>query len=110
MVDWQARSLQKRQLIESYANAARRGTYWGIGSSLAHYGLDDAVSCPPERTAELARIPARFKALPDRDQEDLINWVCRVRCCGSTALPAGCEGSGTLALSIRERIAIPYHR
>jgi NTE family protein len=74
LMDWQARSAQKRQLIESFRSGVRKGTYWGIASSVQDYMLPDALPCPVERTRELAEVPTRFKELDTRLQERLINW------------------------------------
>lgn len=75
----QVSSLRKRQLIASYKakegeRGWRRGTYWGIGSDVAHYGLQDALRAPVDRTAELARVSTRLKRLAPEFQERLINW------------------------------------
>ncbi|HEX8840669.1 MAG TPA: patatin-like phospholipase family protein [Sphingomicrobium sp.] len=75
----QVSSLRKRQLIASYKakegeRGWRRGTYWGIGSDVAHYGLQDALRAPVDRTAELARVSTRLKRLTPEFQERLINW------------------------------------
>lgn len=75
----QVTALRKRQLIASYKLARgsagkRHGTYWGIGSDIAHYRLPDALPAPHDRTRELAAIPTRFKRLSPEIQERLINW------------------------------------
>lgn len=74
MIDHQVRSLRKRQLVAGFRHGDRDGAYWGVRSEIAHYGAPHALPCPPERTAELARIPTRLAALPDALQERLINW------------------------------------
>ena len=66
--------LRKEQVIGSFASGRRAGTYWGIRGHVADYGLGDALSCPPERTAELASVPTGLEALPARLQERLVNW------------------------------------
>jgi NTE family protein len=75
----QVTALRKRQLIASYklpkgSVGKRRGTYWGIGSDIAHFRLPSALPAPVERTSELAAIPTRFKRLSPELQERLINW------------------------------------
>jgi NTE family protein len=75
----QVTALRKRQLIASFkapkgSVGKRHGTYWGIGSNVAHFRLPSALPAPFERTAELAAIPTRFKRLSDEQQERLINW------------------------------------
>ena len=74
LVDWQARNSQRRQLIESFRNGARRGAYWGIASSIVSYDLVDVLAASLDRTTELAELPTRFKALDDEVQQRLINW------------------------------------
>jgi NTE family protein len=74
VIDNQVRSLRKRRLIDAYEAAERRGTYWGIRSHVADYGLADALPCPPERVEELAKVKTRLQAMPDAIQERLINW------------------------------------
>lgn len=74
VIDNQVRSLRKRQLIESYKQGNRKGTYWGIRTDIADYQLADPLPCPHERTLDLAAVPTRLKRLPARTQEQLINW------------------------------------
>lgn len=75
----QVSSLRKRQLIASFKakegeRGWRRGTYWGIGSNVAHYDLADALPTPFERTTELAQVKTRLSRLSADLQERLINW------------------------------------
>ncbi|WP_281004496.1 patatin-like phospholipase family protein [Noviherbaspirillum massiliense] len=74
LIDNQVRGLRKRQLISAFQAGLRRGCYWGIGTDINSYGLDDALPCPPDRTDELAHEPTRLAKLPDEVQERLINW------------------------------------
>jgi NTE family protein len=74
IVDNQVRSLRKRQLIDSYESGLRKGTYWGIGTDIAHYRLPDAFACPTARTHELAETPTRLRRMDAKLQERLINW------------------------------------
>lgn len=74
LIDNQVRALRKRQLIAAYMSGDRDGTYWGIRTNIANYQLGDALSCPYERTTELAEIATRLKRMDDRVQERLINW------------------------------------
>lgn len=74
LIDNQVRSLRKRQLIDSYVSGARKGAYWGSRSDIADYGLADSLPCPSDRTLALAETPTRLKRMPDRLQEQLINW------------------------------------
>lgn len=74
LIDNQVRSLRKRQIIQSYKDGVRKGTYWGIRTNIADYGLPDSLPCPFNRTMELAAIPTRLKRLSKDLQERLINW------------------------------------
>jgi NTE family protein len=74
IVDNQVRSIRKRQLIHSYKNGDRGGTYWGIRTNIADYGLADAWACNFARTQELAATPTRLKRMPEQLHERLINW------------------------------------
>lgn len=74
IVNNQVRSLRKRQVIQSFENGTRLGTYWGIQTDIADYDLADALSCPHDKTMELARIRTRLKKLDPTLQERLINW------------------------------------
>jgi NTE family protein len=79
LIDNQVRSLRKRQLIDSYKAAEgdsnrRSGTYWGIRTNIADYGLSDPLPCPYQRTLVLAQTPTRLKRLDEALQERLINW------------------------------------
>lgn len=81
LIDNQVRSLRKRQLIDSFKTPKtdvnhRAGTYWGIRTNIADYGLpaSDRFDCAHDRTMELAETPTRLKRMSDTLQERLINW------------------------------------
>lgn len=74
LIDNQVRSLRKRQLIDAFERRDRTGTYWGIRTNIADYGLANALPCPDKLVAELASVKTRMKAIDDRLQERLINW------------------------------------
>lgn len=78
MVDNQVRSLRKRQLLDAFnskdAEHRRAGAFWSVRSDIGNYQLADAFPAPFDRTQELARIPTRLDAMPDKLQERLINW------------------------------------
>jgi NTE family protein len=74
VIDSQVRALRKRQAIECFQLGRREGTYWGIRSDIADYGLADALPCPHAETLELAGTPTRLKKTPALLQERLINW------------------------------------
>jgi NTE family protein len=74
LIDNQVRSLRARQVIGSFEAGERKGTYWGIRTGIAEYGLADALPCPLDRTLALAATPTRLKELDVATQERLINW------------------------------------
>ena len=74
VIDSQVRALRKRQVIDSFLTKARTGTYWGIRTNIADYGLADPLPCPFDRTTRLAEIATRLKRMDDEVQERLINW------------------------------------
>lgn len=74
VIDNQVRSLRKRQLIHAFQIKERKGTYWGIGSQTADYGLADPLPAAPQRVLELASIPTRLAPMSAEHQERLINW------------------------------------
>jgi NTE family protein len=74
LIDSQVRSLRKRQVIASFRQRKRTGTYWGIRSHVADYQLPDAFVCPEEQTRALANVPTRLQRVDDLTQERLINW------------------------------------
>lgn len=74
LIDNQVRSLRKRQVIEAFQAGTRKGTYWGIRTDIADYGLANALDCPPAKTMLLANIATRMKQLEPETQERLINW------------------------------------
>jgi len=74
LVDNQVRSLRKRLLIGAYVDQSRKGAYWGIRTNIVNYQLKDALSCPHDKTLQLAAVPTRLEAIPDDLQERLINW------------------------------------
>ncbi|MGY2932033.1 NTE family protein [Bradyrhizobium sp. GM6.1] len=74
-VDNQVRSLRKRHLIESYDRKDHSGTYWGIRTSFADYKLaDDPLQCSARNPVPLAEIPTRLEAMPEDQQNRLMNW------------------------------------
>jgi len=74
VIDNQVRSLRKRQLITSYENRVREGTYWGIRTNIENYELDEHLPCPEDATLALANIPTRLRKLKAMHQKRLINW------------------------------------
>jgi NTE family protein len=74
-VDNQVRSLRKRHLIESYKRGDHTGTYWGIRTNFADYGLaDDPLNCLHRNPTPLAEIPTRLEKMPRAQHDKLVNW------------------------------------
>lgn len=94
LIDNQVRSLRKRQLIQSYIDDSRKGSYWGMRTDIADYGLADVLPCPHDLTLALSATPTRLKRMNNTLQERLINWgyaVCdaAMRKHVDTSLPKG---------------------
>ena len=70
----QSRSLRKRMLIDAFERRERGGTYWGIMTPIARYGVANALPVPEETTAELAAIRTRLAPFSEREQCALVNW------------------------------------
>jgi NTE family protein len=74
VIDNQVRSLRQRQVIGSFEMGIRTGTYWGIRTDIADYGIPNSLPCAHDKTMELAEIDTRLKRLEPEVQERLINW------------------------------------
>jgi NTE family protein len=74
IIDNQVRSLRKRQLIDSYVAGVRKGAYWGIRTDISAYKLADALPAPLKDSLRLADTPTRLKRLPEKLQQQLMNW------------------------------------
>jgi len=74
MINNQVGALRKRQVIRSYQDGVRSGTYWGIRTDIKDYGLADAIDFPYTRSLALAKVPTRLKALDRATQEGLVQW------------------------------------
>jgi NTE family protein len=74
VIDSQVRALRKRQAIDGFRRGDRDGTYWGIRTDIADYGLPDTLPCPHELTLGLARVSTRLKKTDPVIQERLVNW------------------------------------
>ncbi|MBZ4022291.1 hypothetical protein CKO11_07450 [Rhodobacter sp. TJ_12] len=76
----QSRALRKRWLIDQFSaetaenGQARSGTYWGLETQIAHYGLEDCLPCNPQVTRGLARLRTRLNHFTDREKGMLINF------------------------------------
>lgn len=111
IIDNQVRSLRKRDLIKRFKQRDQHdGTYWGIGTDFADYGLsDDPLGCAARNPDPLARTPTRLKAMDDVLQEKLINWGYAV---SDAALRRHFdeELQQRYAVTIKKPKGFPYHR
>ena len=78
-VQRQVGALRKNQLIEAYRldrdnELHRFGSYWGIGSWVASYELDDPIEINQTVADDIAAIPTRLGKLTEVQQKQLINW------------------------------------
>ena len=62
------------QISRSTGRLRLAGSYWGIRSDIANYGLADALPCPVAQTTALADVATRLAALPASLRDRLINW------------------------------------
>lgn len=74
LLDNQVRSLRKRQLLTSFQNGTRAGTYWSIWSDIANYATALNLEAPVQKTTLLASTPTRLKSLSMTMQRRLMNW------------------------------------
>jgi NTE family protein len=74
VIDSQVRALRKRAAIDGFRSGRQKGTYWGIWTNIADYGLPSTLPCPHEVTLRVARTPTRLGKMDGAVQERLINW------------------------------------
>jgi NTE family protein len=74
IIDNQVRSLRKRITIDAFQAKLRDGTYFGIGTDISRYPIQDAWPVPHEVSLQLAAVPTRLAAIDDTLQKKLINW------------------------------------
>jgi NTE family protein len=74
LIDNQVRSLRKRQVVSAFQAKVREGAYWGMWTKPSEYPVVSQLSLPDANAEALARTPTRLKALPDKLQEQLINF------------------------------------
>jgi NTE family protein len=74
LIDNQVRSLRKRQIVSAFRGGDRKGAYWGMWTDPAEYSAASRLSLPTGRAGELARTPTRLRAMPDKLQQQLINF------------------------------------
>jgi len=70
----QARALRKRRLVEDFRSGRADGTYWGIATQIADYGLTDAIARDGEASRALAGMRTRLNAFSEEEQCRLVNW------------------------------------
>ena len=74
VIDSQVRALRKRSAIDGFTSGNQKGTYWGIWTNIADYGLPSTLPCPHDLTLRIAATPTRLGKMDDAVQERLINW------------------------------------
>ena len=74
LIDNQVRSLRKRQVVSAFRAGVRKGAYWGMWTKPSEYPAASQLSLPDANAEALARTPTRLKAMPDKLQEQLINF------------------------------------
>ena len=74
LIDNQVRSLRKRQVVSAFKAGVRKGAYWGMWTKPSEYPAVSPLALPEASAEALARTPTRLKAMPDKLQEQLINF------------------------------------
>lgn len=74
LIDNQVRSLRKRQVVSAFRAGVRQGAYWGMWTKPSEYPAVSRLALPDAKAEALARTPTRLKAMPDKLQEQLINF------------------------------------
>ena len=67
-------ALRTRSVIELFTLGERDGSFWGINSNIANYGLNDTLQCSLAATTPLAELPTRLTGIEDGLQEQVIDW------------------------------------
>lgn len=70
----QTRALRKRRLVQDFKDKVRKGTYWGIRTSIDDYELADAFARDTDETRALSAIRTRLDTFSELEQGHLINW------------------------------------
>jgi NTE family protein len=70
----QISDVRRRQVVQAFKTKVRRGALWAAQIPIAAYGLNDALDCPAERTAELAEMRPSLTRVSEQVKERLINW------------------------------------
>lgn len=85
IVTEQTRALRKRALMQSFQQAeeeglkrnappTKRGSYWGIRTKIAAYGVANPLAVDNEITEELQHVRTRLNQFKPREKGRLINW------------------------------------
>ena len=74
VIDSQVRALRKRSAIDGFKSGQQKGTYWGIWTNIADYGLPSTLPCPHDVTLRIAATPTRLAKMDGTVQERLVNW------------------------------------
>ena len=70
----QALALRKRLLIHQYKSGVSKGTYYGIATHIADYGVTDGIEVSPQKITELSEMRTRLDKFSEKEQCELINW------------------------------------
>lgn len=71
----QALALRKRMLINAFKERKElTGTYWGIGTLIGNYQLEDGIHVPPSVSKRMSSVRTRLNAFSEKEQAELINW------------------------------------
>ncbi|MGH7554769.1 MAG: patatin-like phospholipase family protein [Longimicrobiales bacterium] len=74
LIDNQVRSLRKRQVVGSFQQRVRKGSYWRMRGNILKYAAPGTLPCPLDRTMALAQTPTRLAEMDKKLQERIINW------------------------------------
>ncbi|MDX2220840.1 MAG: patatin-like phospholipase family protein, partial [Burkholderiales bacterium] len=70
----QTRALRKRELLDSFKQRRRNGTYWGITTSINDYPALNKLLIDSDVTRAHSKIDTRLSSLPRKTQCQLVNW------------------------------------
>ncbi|HEY3466929.1 MAG TPA: patatin-like phospholipase family protein [Amycolatopsis sp.] len=74
VMDNQVRELRTGSLLKAYQDKQFGGAYWATYSDIENFELPDALPAPAALTRRLAETKTRLTKLPERVQDQLINW------------------------------------
>jgi NTE family protein len=108
IIDNQVRSLRKRELIDSYVRGDHSGTYWGIRTDFANYGVpSDPLQCKGRNPEPLAEIPTRLQKMPREVQDHLMNWGYAI-CDGALGAHIDAALQTKLGIQITDPVRFPF--